>query len=127
MDSVGMTDQELKENVMDLKEVNAQLYQELLSFFPMLFLLKSYAFREECEHRLLSHLVIDGEDDCSHRVVDNRIVPYRKVEFAELDCGPIAEIILGPKHGTPPKIVENFMKLNHYGRVKVTRSEASYR
>ena len=61
------------------------------------------------------------------RVVDNRIVPYRNVDLAELERSPIAEVILGPKHGTPPKIVEDFLKLNHYGLVTVRRSAASYR
>ena len=127
IESVGMTDQQLKKNVTDIEEANSKLNQELLSFFPILFRLKSYAFREEREHRLLSHLVIDGDDDCSHRVVDNRIVPYRKVELAELERSPITEVILGPKHDTPPKIVENFLKLNSYGPVKIKRSETSYR
>ena len=92
-----------------------------------LFCLKSFAFEEEHEWRLLSHLAPYGKNACLHRVVDNRIVPYRKVELAELKRNPIAEVILSPKHGTPPKIVENFLKMNHYGLVKVTRSEASYR
>ena len=75
---------------------------------------------------ILSHLITDGENACLHRVVGNRIVPYRKVDLAELARSPIAEVILGPKHGTPPKIVKNFLKMNHYGLVKVTRSKASY-
>ena len=72
-------------------------------------------------------LIRNGEDDCLHRVVDNRIIPYLKVELVELERSPIVEVILGPKHGTPPKIVENFLKLNGYGLVKVKHSEASYR
>lgn len=127
MDSVGMTDQQLKNNVTDIEEARKKLNKELLSFFPMLFRLKSHAFREEREHRLLSHLVIDGKDDCSHRVMNNRIVPYRNVELRELERNPITEVILGPKHDTPPTVVENFLKLNSYGPVKVRRSEASYR
>ena len=89
--------------------------------------MKSHAFREEREWRLLSLLATDGEDACSHRFVNNRIVPYLKVELVELERSPIVEVILGPKHGTPPKIVESFLKMNHHGLVKVRRSEASYR
>ena len=72
-------------------------------------------------------LITDGEELCSHRFVNNSIVPYLTVKLVELDQSPILEVILGPKHGTPPKIVENFLKLNGYGLVKVKRSEASYR
>ena len=69
----------------------------------------------------------DGEDEdaCSHRVVKSSIVPYLTVKLVEQS--PIGEIILGPKHETPPRIVKNFLKLNGYGVVKVRRSEASYR
>lgn len=127
INNIGKTDQEIKKNVTDIAEARSKLSREFLSLFPLLFCLKSYAFREEREYRLLSYLVTEGEDTCSYRVVGNRIVPYRKVELAELEPSPIVEVILGPKHGTPPKIVENFLKVNRYGPVKVKRSEASYR
>ncbi len=74
-------------------------------------------------------LTTDGEDEdaCSHRIADNRVVPYREVELVELKHSPIVEVILGPKHDTPTKIVRNFLKLNGYGDVMVKKSEASYR
>jgi hypothetical protein len=109
------------------QKVNVPLYHELSPLFPQLFSLKASAFREEHEWRILSYLTTDGEEACSHRVVGNRIVPYRKVDLIELERGPIAEVILGPRHGTPPEIVQNFLQLNGYGLVKVRPSEASYR
>jgi hypothetical protein len=125
--SLGSADQELKQKDAAIQEANTKLSRAFISLIPQLFRLKAYAFREEREWRLLSHLVKDGEDTCSHRAVDNRIVPYREVKLVEIERSPIAEVILGPKHGTPPKIVEDFLKLNHYGLVKVRPSAASYR
>ena len=63
----------------------------------------------------------------AERAVHDRIVPYRRVELLGLERTPIREVILGPKHNTPPKIVEDFLKQNQYGVVRVRRSQASYR
>ena len=128
MNTGGMTDQEIEvAGTANRREELLKVIPKLILLLPQLFFLKSKAFEEEREWRLVSLLPTDGEDACLHRVVDNRIVPYLKVELVELERSPIVEVILGPKHGTPPKIVENFLKLNDYGLVKVTRSEASYR
>jgi hypothetical protein len=72
-------------------------------------------------------LATDGKDKDApfHRVVNNSIVPYLTVKL--VGQSPILEVILGPKHGTPPRIVKNFLKMNGYGLIKVKRSEASYR
>ena len=108
-------------------EARKKLTEESMPLVFQLFCLKSFAFEEEHEWRLLSHLAPYGENACLHRVVDNRIVPYCKVELVELGRGPIVEVILGPKHDTPPGIVKNFLKMNGYDDVTVKKSEASYR
>ena len=123
-----MTDQQIETSRTDiLRKELSTVTPVLAPLLRHLFFLKSHAFQEECEWRILTLLIRNGEDDCLHRVVDNRIIPYLKVELVELERSPIVEVILGPKHGTPPKIVENFLKLNGYGLVKVKHSEASYR
>lgn len=121
------TDDEIEQENKAITEAQTQLTLTISPIFSKLFHLKAYAFREEREWRLLSHLVMGWEDHCSHRVVHDRIVPYRKVELAELERSPITEVILGPKHGTPTKVVEDFLKQNQYGVVRVRSSEASYR
>lgn len=123
INTIGMTDQERAAS----QEWMKRSFLASMYLIPELFRLKSYAFREECEWRILSHLVKNGEDVCLHRAVGSRIVPYREIALVELERSPIVEVILGPKHGTPPKIVEDFLKLNQYGDVKVCSSEASYR
>jgi len=120
------TDKEVEQEDADIQSAYSELFGKLISLFPELFRLKANAFREEREWRLLSYLVKGGADPCSHRAAHDRIIPYRKIELAGLERSPIAEVILGPKHRTPPKLVEDFLKQNHYGVVRVRRSEASY-
>lgn len=121
------TEQEIEQENAAILNAHSNLYLTLLSLFSELFRLKAYAFREEREWRLLSYLVKSGTDKCSHHAVNDRIVPHRMFELADLERSPIVEVILGPKHVTPPKVVEDFLKQNHYGMVRVKRSEASYR
>jgi Protein of unknown function (DUF2971) len=105
--TVGLTDQELLAADIDTSQQElVKVIPKLLSLLLQLFVLKSPAFREEQEWRVLSMLITDGEELCSHRFVNNSIVPYLTVKLVELDQSPILEVILGPKHGTPPKIVE---------------------
>ena len=66
--SLGSTDQELKQKDATIQEAHSKLSLTLLSLFPQLFRLKAAAFREEREWRLLSYLIKDGDDACSHRV-----------------------------------------------------------
>jgi hypothetical protein len=121
------TDEEIERDDASIRSAHSKLFGDTLALLPELFRLKAHAFREEREWRLLSYLVKGGEDNCSHRIVHDRIIPYRKIELVESERHPVAEVILGPKHGTPTKIVEDFLKLKGYGLVKVRRSEASYR
>ena len=121
------SDGEIEIDDAKIQNANSDLAVELISLFSELFRLKAPAFREEREWRLLSYLVKGGEDHCSHRVVHDRVIPYRKIELIEFERHPIVEVILGPKHGTPTKVVEDFLKKQGYGVVTVKRSEASYR
>ena len=124
----GLTGQErVAAEIANRQQELVKVIPSLLSLLLPLFLLKSPAFREEQEWRVLSMLTTDGEDACSHRFVNNSIVPYLTVKLVELERGPIVEVILGPKHDTPPGIVKNFLKMNGYDDVTVKKSEASYR
>ena len=121
------TDEEIERDNASIWSAAWNLFGDTLGLLPELFRLKAPAFREEREWRLISYLVKGGEDHCWHRVVHDRVIPYHKIELIEFERHPIAEVILGPRHGTPPEIVQNFLQLNGYGLVKVRPSEASYR
>jgi hypothetical protein len=120
-------EEEAKKEEAAIQQARAELPLNLIALFPELYRLKAYAFREEREWRLLSYLIKNGEDVCSHRASGDRIIPYREITFSAIEGTPIVDVILGPKHATPPKVVENFLKQNGYGDIPIRRSEASYR
>lgn len=107
------------------KRALAELSMALFPLVTNLFHLKSPAFSKECEWRLLSYLR-NFDEDCSYRSMQNRLIPYRKIELIELTRKPIIEIILGAKHITPPNRIEALLKHMGYGGVRVRKSSASY-
>jgi len=111
----------------DARKANQRISLKMLELFGILFRLKSYAFREECESRLLSYVFKGAKNQCLYRAARDRIIPYCKIDLLELERRPIAEVILGPKHLTPRRPIEEFLKRNQYGVVPVRRSAASYR
>lgn len=100
----------------------------ILSLFGKWFLLKSHAFREEREVRLLSYL-IHGHDseEIGYRATRNSIISYREFALNEKDRMPISHVILGPRQRTPVRDVEHFLRISGFGNAKVERSTASYR
>ncbi len=99
----------------------------VLLLFEKLFLLKTDAFREEREWRLISYLVKSGNDMCSFRALNDRIVPFREFELLELRNDSVVEVILGPKNTTPNYVMESLLKQSGFPNVKILRSKATYR
>lgn len=121
------SDEELEAEEKRIDQASRDILLTALELFPKLFFLKAPAFAEEREWRLVSILVRDLADDCLHRAIADRVIPYRKYELAGNDISPIVDVILGPKHQTPPNIVRDFLKRNGFGEVPVRRSNATYR
>lgn len=107
-------------------------YQKLIfsyfGFIPKLYVLKTSAFREEEEWRLVSFLAKGIGDHCLFRAVDNRLIPYRDFSLI-LDNAPqpIKRIILGPKNITPISVVNEMLSSNGFKDVDVQQSTATYR
>lgn len=59
------------------RSANMNLSFAALALFGQLFLLKSAAFKEEREWRLVSYLVKVTPDTCLHRAAGAQIIPYR--------------------------------------------------
>lgn len=122
------TDEEIRVEKQRTEATWRQLSMTLLMLFPQLYVLKSPAFREEREWRLLSHLVhSDGKEDCSYRTVRDRVIPFRTYELTPLTRSAITEVLLGPKHMTPIPVIEGFLRRHGFPDVHVHRSDASYR
>jgi hypothetical protein len=110
-----------------LKDAYYALSMTMLPLFGKLFLLKTRAFREECEWRLISPFSKSGSDTCSFRALSDRIVPYREFELVKSESSSIVKVILGPKNTTPNYVIESFLKQRGFLNVTILRSEASYR
>ncbi|RPI72229.1 MAG: DUF2971 domain-containing protein [Geobacteraceae bacterium] len=120
-------DEEIEEERKRIASSEASLFFSVLELSPMLFHLKTHAFVEEREWRLVSFFIQGLVDSCLYRTSSDRVIPYRSFELTTIDRPPIAEVVLGPKHKTPPHIVRNFLKECGFGEVEVRRSDASYR
>lgn len=121
------TEEEIKAEQTKIDQASRDILLTTLELLPKLFFLKTSAFEEEREWRLVSILVRDQADDCLYRSTADRIIPYRKYELARTDIAPIVDVVLGPKHQTPPNLVVDFLKHNGFGEVRVRNSKATYR
>lgn len=115
------TEQEL------IPKATKALISKLHELRPTLFLLKSDAFQEEKEHRLVTTMSTNLSLDCEYRASGKRIVPYRSVQLAPLDIDPIVEIILGPKHQTHPETIARMLETYRFSGASVRPSKATYR
>jgi hypothetical protein len=122
------TEEEIELEKANLRRLRDNLSMVLMSLFPKLYLLKSPAFLEEKEWRLLSYrFFIESEPPVSYRAAGNRLVAYRRCELAELERQPISDVVLGPKHLTPVHMIKALLKQEGFGDVPVRTSAASYR
>jgi hypothetical protein len=113
------------------KYVQAQmrLQSTLTENWGRLYRVKSSAFREEEEWRLVLWAFHFGSVPFKYRVRRGMVVPYLEYPLPDRASvrSPISHVYLGPKNRTPPFIVQ--MMLNQFGmeEVTVSRSGASYR
>ena len=106
-----------------LSDEKADLVDLVANVVDKLFLMKSAAFSEEKEWRLLtsSSLVIGGWAIHARR---SSLVPFRELGIND---GDITHVILGPKHQTPNDVVQRTLLLHGFRGVTVSRSKATYR
>lgn len=110
----------------EIKKLNDHVSFGILSLFSTLFELKSPAFREEQEWRMLT-VHVQGFDNCKYRSTRERVIPYRIFDLPELEIPAITEVVIGPRHQTPIEVVRSMLRSNGFGNADVRLSEASYR
>lgn len=121
------TEEEIEKEYEELKSKSLEAGMTIFTLFTELFRLKSAAFIEEQEWRLISHFFKVGKDECMFHALGNRIIPYRTSNLRKLETNPIREVVLGPKNITPNFVVESFLEKFGFSEVKVLRSAATYR
>lgn len=117
-----------KENKKIMQETSGLLMSLFLSIGD-LYSLKSMAFEEEFEWRLVSLLVRDPAihlDPCLFHPCLNKIMPYRSFRLIDLKANPIEKIVLGPRNSTPKDVIDSFLRQNNFNNVEVLISKASY-
>ncbi|MDR7029822.1 DUF2971 domain-containing protein [Rhizobium rosettiformans] len=120
------TPQEYSAEVEEHIAVNNQLFNLLLELSYSWFAFKNPAFREENEWRLA--MTVLAEHQTEYRTAAGRLVPYKPISFPPRgDLPAIDEVVLGPKHTTPVRIVESFLRRCGHSGAKVRLSDASYR
>lgn len=123
----AISEDEIKIDNETLELIVANSLMAVLRLFPALFSLKTNAFREEKEWRLISPFIKMSDAPCSFQAFSNCIIPFREFEMLELKGNPIVEVILGPKNATPDYVIESLLKQSGFPEIKVLRSKASYR
>lgn len=122
------TGEEVEADKAKSKELVEGISLATFMLFTKLYLLKSPAFREEKEWRLITyHSGQMGEDRREFRAAGDRIIPFESIVMEDLNVSPINEIILGPKHITPVSVIQSLLDKHGYVGVSVSRSAASYR
>lgn len=121
------TEVEIAEDDRRIANARDELIRKKIELLPHIFALKTPAFKEEQEWRLVSIFMHGTEEDCLYRAAQNRIVSYRAFDLSTSDIPAISEVILGPKHETPEHVVWSMLKQAGFGEVSIRRSEASYR
>jgi len=127
---LAMSSYGLEEEVIEDPQ-NQKAFSEFLvsaiTLLPVLFTLKSPAFREESEWRLISTNTRTSNPRPLYRSTHDRMVPFHECKLLALEKNPIREVVLGPKHNTPINVVEQFLDDNGFKNIRVYKSEASYR
>ncbi|MEJ1353263.1 MAG: DUF2971 domain-containing protein [Candidatus Sedimenticola sp. (ex Thyasira tokunagai)] len=123
--TIGSEEEIEKENAR-IKELFSKLSINVLFLFEKLFVLKSFAFREEREWRLIS-LLPNGKYDAEYRATVGRIIPYREFDLQTLSSKIIEKVVIGPRNLTPPHVVEGLLAKSGFEDVEVTKSSATYR
>lgn len=112
----------------ELSELNGDANRLAVQLMLHFFELKSGAFAEEREWRLVSHIgMSNANDPCLMRSAAYRIIPYRKLDLIALDPPAISAVVLGPKHTTPKSVIQTSLKRCGFGDVEVRESKATYR
>ncbi len=104
-----------------------KLFVKISKTLSSRYVLKSNAFHEEAEWRLISFLAKDTDDITLVRPGNDRLIPYRKYELKKLKKEAITKVYVGPKNVTPKYVIEKLLAQEGFLDVVVERSTASYR
>ena len=109
------------------REAGLLRFISMMEAFHHAFALKHSAFSEEQEWRLLHHFSWSAESPCRYQPGPGRLVPFVCSEPLDVTKTPVLEVILGPRHRSPPETIRNFLLQSGFLGVVVKSSCAPYR
>lgn len=121
------TDEDISKEFEEYKKGYKSMIITIYELIDDLYALKTAAFSEEREWRLVSYMFREKSSTCEFKVSENRIIPIRVFDLEDLNVNPIKEIILGPKNKTPIHVLENLFEKHGYKDIEIKSSAASYR
>jgi hypothetical protein len=90
--------------------------------------IKSDAFKEEREWRLLLTLVKKEPGAYEFRATPTHLIPFKTIHLSKIEnLRMIDEVILGPKNTTPEYVIESFLDQKEFENAQIFRSRATYR
>lgn len=107
------------------KKIEFLIGNALLRSWASAFTIKSDAFNEEKEWRLLK-LHLSGTLS-EYRACTDRIIPFISLPLDNSTSQPIASITLGPKNKTPREVIQSLLNASNFINVEINISKASYR
>lgn len=98
-----------------------------LEAYDHVYSLKHRAFSGEREWRLLQHFDWSHSSPTGYQPRPGRLVPYTEVALSSALSAPITEVVLGPRHTTPPDVIARFLEAHGHQQVAVRHSSSPYR
>lgn len=122
-----LSEEERKKALQAINLITEGMLTTAYKLSSSLFILKSDAFKEECEWRLIA--TVDSE---THRTGDFRptscnLIPYQTLKMTDQESPAILDIIVGPKNKTPIPIVKSLLVKYGFESAAIKQSRASYR
>lgn len=108
------------------RALDDEAYKKLFLMYFNLYKLKSQAFKEECEWRLIYPLIAKQLTEHLVYAKPDRIIPFIEAALP-MGKGSITKILLGPKHQSDPVDIQRTLFKFGFGMPEVIRSKASYR
>lgn len=120
--SIALADQEKRKQLLV-----ESMFTGSLKLVNSLFTLKSDAFKEEAEWRLIATVDSSTHSLGEFRPTPTNLIPFQTIQLEDNNPNSIVEVITGPKNQTPHPVLKNFLAKHNFGDASVSKSRASYR
>lgn len=125
--TAGKSVEQIRGEVSSLAAQSDAILGAQLQVYPDLYLLKTAAFAEEKEWRLLAPYLSFLPEVLDYRHANGQIIPFRSYALKNPAEMGIVRVILGPKNKTPISVIGDFLHSRGFKRAVVGRSCATYR